>query len=111
MEGGDPPGTTSESALPTSGLCSPILGLDPSSAVLAIDLTEQDCNLKFALQPDGGAQSHNISNPKILVSPSGTFMSPSVLQHTSATSIVDPKAVLVSKEEAEMTKRYMNMHD
>ena len=38
-------------------------------------------------------------------------MSPSVLQHTSATSIVDPKAVLVSKEEAEMTKRYMNMHD
>lgn len=87
METGDPPGTTSDSGLPTSGIQSPILGLDPSSAVLAIDLTEQDCNLKFTLMPDnakdGGAQMHNISNPKILVSPSGTFMSPTAMQHTS----------------------------
>ena len=72
---GDPPGTTSETPLPTSGINSPILGLDPSSAVLAIDLTEQDCNLKFTLMADNskdaGAQMGNMSSPRIIVSPSG----------------------------------------
>ena len=71
LEAGELPGTASETPLPTSGIHSPMLGLDPSSAVLAIDLTEQDCNLKFTLMAespkDPGTNMGNMSSPQILI--------------------------------------------